>query len=139
MRPGTVGMRNGFQSGMVKHASAAIRRGNILVGAIIALCIAAGACDPDVVQGSGGASNGISSGTGINGRRRTACPSVAPPLIDREDDWPILGFKKARISGTRSGVNCMGLFGGGRFIRFSTGVSVAYHLVLPIRVWLTPN
>ena len=64
-------MRNGFQSGMVKHASAAIRRGNILVGAIIALCIAAGACDPDVVQGSGGASNGISSGTGINGRRRT--------------------------------------------------------------------
>ncbi len=44
--------------------------------------------------------------------RRTGWHSVAPPPIDRYHVRADSNLQKAPISGTRSGVNCMGLFGG---------------------------
>jgi hypothetical protein len=63
----------------------------------------------------------VRAGLVCHSSRPTGCPSVAPPPIDRERVWLIPAFKKARISGTRSGVNCMGGLDGERSTSFCTG------------------
>jgi len=67
--------------------------------------------------------------------RRTLCPSVAPPPIDRywlRDDST---FQRATILRTRSGVNCMGLFGSSRWLWPLVRLVVMCGFILNFLCW----